>query len=142
MNAVALPQVVLWLRAAGEPTRLRLLALCAGGALTVSDLAQAVRQSEPRVSRHLKILCGAGLLARTREGQFVSYGMADDARAVGFVRGLLLQLDGLFTPDEFKQALEMAQAGARKVYGLQREALLRRYFEGTTAETTAEEVSE
>jgi DNA-binding transcriptional ArsR family regulator len=93
MNAAALSQVVLWLKAAGEPTRMRLLALCAGGALTVSDLAQAVRQSEPRVSRHLKILCGAGLLARTREGQWVRHGLADDAGAVAFVRGLLLQLD-------------------------------------------------
>jgi ArsR family transcriptional regulator len=82
-----------WLKAAGEPSRLRLLALCAEGGFTVSDLADALRQSEPRVSRHLKILCGAGLLARTREGQFVSYGMADDARALGFVRGLLLQVD-------------------------------------------------
>lgn len=82
-----------WLRAAGEPSRLRLLALCAEGRFTVSDLAHALRQSEPRVSRHLKILCGAGLLARTREGQFVSYGMADETRAVAFVRGVLLQLD-------------------------------------------------
>jgi ArsR family transcriptional regulator len=82
-----------WLRAVGEPSRLRLLALCAEGGFTVSDLAHALRQSEPRVSRHLKILCGAGLLARTREGQFVSYGMVEDARASGFVRGLLLQLD-------------------------------------------------
>jgi DNA-binding transcriptional ArsR family regulator len=82
-----------WLRAAGEPSRLRLLALCADRGFSVSDLAHALRQSEPRVSRHLKILCGAGLLARTREGQFVSYAMADDARAIGFVRGLLLQLD-------------------------------------------------
>jgi len=49
--------LVKWLRAAGEPSRLRLLALCADGALSVSDLAQALRQSEPRVSRHLKILC-------------------------------------------------------------------------------------
>ena len=82
-----------WLKAAGEPSRLRLLALCAEGGFTVSDLAHALRQSEPRVSRHLKILCGAGLLARTREGQFVSYGIADDVRAIGFVRGLLLQVD-------------------------------------------------
>ena len=93
MNATTPSQVVLWLKAAGEPTRLRLLALCAGGALTVSDLAQAVRQSEPRVSRHLKILCGAGLLARRREGQWVRHGLAEDAGAVAFVRGLLLQVD-------------------------------------------------
>ncbi len=54
----------------------------------------------------------------------------------------LLQLDGLFTPDEFKQALEMAEQGARKVYELQREALLKKYFAGTTVETTTEEVGE
>ncbi|HYL70751.1 MAG TPA: ArsR family transcriptional regulator, partial [Candidatus Dormibacteraeota bacterium] len=55
-------ELVTWLRAAGEPTRLRLLALTADAALSVSDLAQAVKQSEPRVSRHLKILTEAGLL--------------------------------------------------------------------------------
>jgi exosome complex component RRP41 len=54
----------------------------------------------------------------------------------------LLQLDGLFTPEEFKQALEMAKDGATKVYALQREALLKKYFAGSTAETTAEEVGE
>ncbi|HUL47471.1 MAG TPA: metalloregulator ArsR/SmtB family transcription factor [Steroidobacteraceae bacterium] len=86
-------QLVLWLKAAGEPTRLRLLALCAEGAFTVSDLAQAVRQSEPRVSRHLKILSGAGLLVRTREGQWVRHVLADDAGVVAFVRGLMLQVD-------------------------------------------------
>ena len=81
------------LRAAGEPSRLRLLALCAEAALSVSDLAQALRQSEPRVSRHLKILCQAGLLTRMREGQWVRYGLSDDPRATDFVRGLLAQLD-------------------------------------------------
>jgi ArsR family transcriptional regulator len=86
-------QMVVWLKAAGEPSRLRLLALCGEGALTVSDLAQAMHQSEPRVSRHLKILCEAGLLARTREGQWVRYGQAADPGAVSFVRGLLLQVD-------------------------------------------------
>jgi exosome complex component RRP41 len=54
----------------------------------------------------------------------------------------LLQLDGLFTPAEFKQALEMATEGAKKVYAFQREALLKKYFAGSTAETTAEEVGE
>ena len=56
----------------------------------------------------------------------------------------LLQLDGLFTMDEFKQALELAQVGAKKVYALQREALLRRYFAGAGPEmtTTAEEAAE
>ena len=56
------------LRAAAEPTRLRLLALCAHGELTVSELTQILGQSQPRVSRHLKLLCEAGLLERFREG--------------------------------------------------------------------------
>jgi DNA-binding transcriptional ArsR family regulator len=58
-----------WLRAAGEPTRLRLLALCAARELSVSDIAQIVGQSEPRVSRHLKILGDARLIERLRQGQ-------------------------------------------------------------------------
>ncbi|MGH8316435.1 MAG: metalloregulator ArsR/SmtB family transcription factor [Steroidobacteraceae bacterium] len=81
-----------WLRAAGEPTRLRLLALCAARELSVGDLAQAVGQSEPRVSRHLKILGEAGLIERLRHGQWVHYGLAIGP-AAGFVQGLLGQLD-------------------------------------------------
>lgn len=93
MNTTRPSQLVAWLKAAGEPSRLRLLALCAEGALTVSDLAQAVRQSEPRVSRHLRILCEAGLLVRTREGQWVRYGLVEDPDAAAFTRGLMQQLD-------------------------------------------------
>jgi ArsR family transcriptional regulator len=63
------------LRAAGEPTRLRLLALCAHGDLTVSELTQILGQSQPRVSRHLKLLHEAGLLERDREGSWVMFRM-------------------------------------------------------------------
>ena len=88
------PAVLLkWLRAAGEPSRLRLLALCADAALSVSDMAQALKQSEPRVSRHLKILCEAGLIERMRQGQWVHYRLALAPEASSFVRGLLAQLD-------------------------------------------------
>src|SRR5256884_1889580 len=93
MSSTAAPIVVGWLRAAGEPTRLRLLALCADGAWSVSDLAQALRHSEPRVSRHLRILCEAGLLVRVRHGQWVDYRLTDAAEGASFVRGLLAQLD-------------------------------------------------
>ncbi|MGA8094644.1 MAG: metalloregulator ArsR/SmtB family transcription factor [Steroidobacteraceae bacterium] len=82
-----------WLRAAGEPTRLRLLALCTARELSVSDIADIVGQSEPRVSRHLKILGEAGLIERLRQGQWVHYGLARDGAAAGFVQGLLGQLD-------------------------------------------------
>lgn len=85
--------VIAWLRAAGEPTRLRLLALCAARELSVSDIAQVVGQSEPRVSRHLKILGEAGLIERLRQGQWVHYGLARGGAAAAFVQGLLGQLD-------------------------------------------------
>jgi DNA-binding transcriptional ArsR family regulator len=81
------------LKAAGEDSRLRLLALCARQELSVSDLAEALRQSEPRVSRHLRILCEAGLLERMRQGQWVHYRVTKDALAAGFVQGLLGQVD-------------------------------------------------
>ncbi len=69
------------LRAAGEPTRLRLLILLAQSELTVTELTQILRQSQPRVSRHLKLLCEADLLDRFREGSWVFYRLA--ARGVG-----------------------------------------------------------
>ena len=65
---VAMDQLLQGLRAAAEPTRLRILALCAHGELSVSDLTQILGQSQPRVSRHLKLMCDAGLLDRFREG--------------------------------------------------------------------------
>lgn len=82
-----------WLKAAGEDSRLRLLALCAQHELSVSDLADALRQSEPRVSRHLKILCDAGLLERMRQGQWVHYRVTQEAAAAAFVQGLLGQVE-------------------------------------------------
>jgi DNA-binding transcriptional ArsR family regulator len=86
-------QLIRWLRAAGEPSRLRLLALCDQGDLSVSDLAQALRQSEPRVCRHLRILSEAGLIERLRNGQWVHYRLTTNAAAASFVKGLFAQLD-------------------------------------------------
>jgi len=65
------------LKAAAEPTRLRILVLCAHGELSVSDLTQILGQSQPRVSRHLKLLCDAGLLQRYREGTFAYFRLAE-----------------------------------------------------------------
>ena len=59
------------LRAMAEPTRLRLVALCAESELTVTELATILGQSQPRISRHLKVLCEAGVLDRFREGSWV-----------------------------------------------------------------------
>lgn len=93
MNPTAPGLLVKRLQAAGEPSRLRLLTLCSGGGLSVSDLALALKQSEPRVSRHLKILSEAGLIERLRQGQWVHYRLAEDPEAASFVRGLLGQID-------------------------------------------------
>ncbi len=94
MERVNAPRMIEWLRAAGEPTRLRLLALIGQGELSVSDLARSVGQSEPRVSRHLRILAEAGLIERERQGQWVHYRIPAGAETTSFVRGLLAQLDG------------------------------------------------
>ncbi|HEY4773033.1 MAG TPA: metalloregulator ArsR/SmtB family transcription factor [Steroidobacteraceae bacterium] len=94
--------LVAWLRAAGEPTRLRLLALCAERDFSVSELALAVGQSGPRTSRHLKILSGSGLLTRFRRGQWVHYRLAQDPQAARFLRALVEDLDPadpLLAPD-------------------------------------------
>jgi ubiquinone/menaquinone biosynthesis C-methylase UbiE len=64
------------LRGVAEPTRLRLLALCAAAELTVSELTQILGQSQPRVSRHLKLMVEAGLLERFREGTWAFYRLA------------------------------------------------------------------
>src|SRR6266852_2585139 len=77
------------LRAVAETTRLRLLVLCAGGELTVSELAQILGQSQPRVSRHLKLLCEAGLLDRFREGSWVFYRLSSASAAGALSRHLV-----------------------------------------------------
>ena len=61
------------LRAAAEPTRLRLLALLARGELTVGEICEILGQSQPRISRHLKVLSDAALLDRFREQNWVYY---------------------------------------------------------------------
>jgi SAM-dependent methyltransferase len=76
-----LDRLVSMLRAAGDPTRLRLLLLLRQAELTVSELVEIVGQSQPRVSRHLKLLGEAGLVERFKEGSWVFCRAAD--RGVG-----------------------------------------------------------
>ncbi len=65
------------LKAAAEPTRLRILLLLAGGELNVKDLTLILGQSQPRISRHLKLLCEAGLIERFRDGSWVYFHISD-----------------------------------------------------------------
>lgn len=71
------------LRAAGETTRLRLLLLCAKGELSVTELTQILGQSQPRISRHLKLMVEAGLLTRSPEGSQVFYRIAETTESAG-----------------------------------------------------------
>jgi ArsR family transcriptional regulator len=84
-------RLLLALRAAAEPTRLRLLALAARGEFCVMEFTEILGQSQPRLSRHLKLLCDAGLLERVPEGANVWFALPG---AVGptLVRDLLARL--------------------------------------------------
>ena len=82
------------LRAAGETTRLRLLALLEEGEHTVKDLTEILGQSQPRVSRHLKLLADAGLVTRNAEGAWAYYRLADSEAAAELGRWLVQRLDG------------------------------------------------
>ena len=81
------------LKAAGEETRLRVLALLAEAELTVSDLTDILRQSQPRISRHLKLLAEAGLIERFREGTWAFFRLAEHGGGAELARALLERLD-------------------------------------------------
>lgn len=80
------------LRAAGEPTRLRLLALLRHQDLSVGELVQVLEQSQPRLSHHLKALSEAGLAERLPEGAFVFYRAAGSGKAKDFLDALFASL--------------------------------------------------
>jgi ArsR family transcriptional regulator len=82
-------RILAGMRAAAEPTRLRLLAICAYAELTVTELTQILGQSQPRISRHLKLLCDAGLLSRFREGTWAFYRVAEEGACAELARLLI-----------------------------------------------------
>lgn len=96
------------LRAAGETTRLRLLALLAASELNVKDLTQILGQSQPRLSRHLKLMAEAGLIRRFREGSWVIYRLTDGEREGALGRAIVDALD----PDDPVLARDRARAEA------------------------------
>jgi DNA-binding transcriptional ArsR family regulator len=81
------------LRAIAEPSRLRLLAVLARGEFSVSELTEILGQSQPRVSRHLKLLDDSGLLERFREQHWIYYRVPVDTSGGRLARLLLEQLD-------------------------------------------------
>ncbi len=92
MSRLAFDRLLDALRAAGEPTRLRLICLLRDGELTVGEIAEVLSQSQPRVSRHLKLLADAGLIERLPEGAWVFYRLAHGGGAGRLLEGLLAHL--------------------------------------------------
>jgi len=80
------------LKSAGEPTRLRILALLAEAELTVSDLTEILRQSQPRLSRHLRLLTEAGLVDRSREGSWAFFRLGERGGTAELARTLIGRL--------------------------------------------------
>lgn len=119
-SALTMDQLLGGLRAAGEPTRLRILGLLAQGELTVTELTQILRQSQPRVSRHLKLLCEAGLLERFREATWVFYRLAEDGGNGRLARSLVRLIpdgDQAYLHDQERlKAVRAARAEAAAAY--------------------------
>jgi ubiquinone/menaquinone biosynthesis C-methylase UbiE len=91
--AITANQAIEILRAAGEPSRLRILALLARGELAVMELSHILDQSQPRVSRHLKLLTEAGLIERFPDGAWVFYRLTEAGEARRALDGLLALVD-------------------------------------------------
>src|SRR3712207_2234085 len=92
-DAPTLHEALGTLRAAAEETRLRILALLAEGELSVSDLTDILGQSQPRISRHLKLLVEAGLVERHREGAWAFFRLTDGGAGAQILRPVLAALD-------------------------------------------------
>ena len=93
LTTATLDQTLAALRAAAEETRLRILALLLRGELSVSDLTDILGQSQPRISRHLKLLVEAGLVERHREGAWAFFRLTDRGGAARVLRPMLDALD-------------------------------------------------
>ena len=108
------------LKAAGEETRLRVLVLLAEAELTVSDLTQILRQSQPRISRHLKLLVEAGLVERFREGAWAFFRLTERGGSAELARALIARLDAsdpiALRDRERLSAVRRARAAAAQDY--------------------------
>lgn len=113
--------VVAMLKAAAEPTRLRILVLLKAGELNVKDLTRILGQSQPRISRHLKLMAEAGLIERHRDGSWAYFQLIEAGPAGALLRGLLA------TVDRADPALSRDQARADAVKR-EREASAQDYF--------------
>src|SRR5262245_29623611 len=110
------------LKAMAEPTRLRILALLAYGELNVKDLTRVLGQSQPRISRHLKLLCEAGLVERAPEGSWVYFRLSDQQIDSGLPNLVLSAIDA----NDPVLLRDRARAEALRT---EREAMAQAYFQ-------------
>ncbi len=127
--ALAMPAdaLVTALKAAAEPTRLRILLLLRGGELTVKDLTLILGQSQPRLSRHLKLLAEAGLVERFREGSWVYFHLSERTEGGRLAQTLLAVADA--GDPRVVRDRERAEALKRE-----REQSAQRYFDAHAGE--------
>jgi len=111
-------------QALADPTRLRIVALLRLMELSVGELAQVLGQSQPRVSRHLKILADVGVLERRKEGSWVFLTLARAER----VEPLFALIDGW--ADAATQALFGSDAARTESIRAERAEAANRYFTG------------
>lgn len=114
-------------RAIGEPTRLRILVLLARGELAAGEMSTVLNQSQPRVSRHLKLLAEAGLLERRPEGAWVFFRLKTDGSAGRIIRAILGEVD----KDDSVLLRDLERLAQVQV---QREEVARAYFEAAADE--------
>src|ERR1700751_5151346 len=93
---LSFPALLATLEAGGEGTRLRILCLLAEAELTVSELVTILGQSQPRVSRHLRLLVEASFGERHRQGAGVFFRIAQRGPAPAFARDLIARLSPVY----------------------------------------------
>jgi len=119
--------IVAVLKAAAEPTRLRILRLLLSGELNVKDLTQLLGQSQPRVSRHIRLLAEAGLIERYQEGSWVFVRGSGDPAIREFVNKALEMIEGN-DPQILRDGERADQIRAKRA------ALAQAYFDENAAE--------
>jgi ArsR family transcriptional regulator len=125
-------QILRVLKALADPTRVRLVSVLSGGELAVNEIATALAQSQPRISRHLKLLTEAGVIERRVEGAWVFYRLAEEAHT-----GASLARQALAGIDPGDQALSLDRERLAGVRG-ERARLAARYFEAQAADWDAQ----
>jgi DNA-binding transcriptional ArsR family regulator/precorrin-6B methylase 2 len=119
---MSMESTLLSLKAAADPTRLRLIVLLAGGEATVGELQEILGQSQPRVSRHLRLLVDAGLVVRFRDGQWM-YHRAASTPSVSDMARQIIAMIGADDPSliaDREALLRVKQGRERDVYNAHR----------------------